>query len=248
MDAVPGADLWMLRHDTVYDSLTENGLPIPFIRPNVTEIHAQTAKQRKEGSTGPMVSLIHGMPNWVPGGCTCMPDPVGVPDIEASWADGLANMQYMGRIKLPELEYLKVPIELDHWASWFFHIFMDTNTSVPHYGKAPSRLASAYAGTAVYNNWVFEDPKVKDPDVWRRGIPTTPERVGPSAGKYCMDTKKSPMCSNISQSTFPPKGEPADLPVLRNEVGSQMRLPFFPSGANLAEHVAEHRQQQELVV
>merc|ERR1719331_1271154 len=99
--------------------------------------------------TGPMVSLIHGMPSWMPGGCTCMPDPVG-----------MANMQYMGRIKLPQLEYLNVPIELDHWANWFFHIFMDTNKSVPHYGKGPSRLASAYAGTAVYDNWKFEDPNV----------------------------------------------------------------------------------------
>merc|ERR1712154_686465 len=47
MDAMPGADLWMLRHDTVYDSLTEDGTPIPFIRPNVTEIHAQTANSGK---------------------------------------------------------------------------------------------------------------------------------------------------------------------------------------------------------
>merc|ERR1711976_800852 len=83
------------------------------IAPKVSEIHAQTAKQRSQNCTGQMVSLIHGMPSFVPGGCTCMPDPVGVPDISASWAKGLANMQYMGRIKLPELEYLKVPIELD---------------------------------------------------------------------------------------------------------------------------------------
>merc|ERR1719352_566340 len=82
------------------------------------------------------------------------------------------KMQYMGRIKLPELEYLKKPIELDHWANWFFHIFMDTNKSVPHYGQAPSRLASAYAGLAVYGNWAMEDPKIKDPEVWRRVIPT----------------------------------------------------------------------------
>merc|ERR1711976_842564 len=218
------------------------------IAPKVSEIHAQTAKQRSQNCTGQMVSLIHGMPSFVPGGCTCMPDPVGVPDISASWAKGLAHMQYMGRIKLPELEYLKVPIELDHWANWFFHIFMDTNKSKPHYGKAPSRLASAYAGTAVYDNWVFEDPKLKDPDVWRRGIPTTPEKVGPSAGKYCMDTKKSEMCSNISQATFPPKGEPADSITVALEDGSKLGLPFFPSGHQLAEHVARHRTQQEVVV
>lgn len=46
----------------------------------VSEIHAQTAKQRASNLTGPMVSLIDGMPNWVPGGCTCISDPVGVPD------------------------------------------------------------------------------------------------------------------------------------------------------------------------
>merc|ERR1712146_436578 len=36
----------------------------------------------------------------------------------------------------------------------------DVDKSVPHYGKAPRRLASAYAGTAVYNNWVLADPKI----------------------------------------------------------------------------------------
>ena len=46
MDAKPGADLWLLRHDTTYASVTENGIPIPFIKPHVSEIHAQTAKQR----------------------------------------------------------------------------------------------------------------------------------------------------------------------------------------------------------
>merc|ERR1711953_566631 len=184
MDANPGADLWLLRHDTTYASVTENGFPLPGIKPHVSEIHAQTAKQRSENNTGPMVSLIDGMPSFLPGGCTCMPDPVGVPDISASWATGLAEMEYMGRIKLPKLEYIETEIELDHWASWFFHIFMDTNTSMPHYGKAPSRLASAYAGTAVYANWVMEDPKIKDPQVWKRGIPMEPEKVGPSKGKF----------------------------------------------------------------
>jgi len=248
MDAKPGADLWLLRHDTVYASLTEDGTTIPFLKPSVSEIHAQTAKQRAENCTGPMVSLIHGMPDFLPGGCTCMPDPVGVPDTQASWAHGMDEMQYMGRIKLPELEYLKVPIELDHWASWFFHIFMDTNTSVPHYGKAPSRLASAYAGTAVYANWVMEDPKIRDPDVWTRGIPTHPEKVGPSKGKYCMDTHKDPICSEISQDTFPPKGEPAPPAMIVNKRSAEeLRLPFFPSGHKLAEQLAS-RGDSELVV
>jgi hypothetical protein len=236
MDAKADSDLWMLRHDTTYASVTENGVPIPFIKPHVSEIHAQTSKQRSENCTGPMVSLIHGMPEWMPGGCTCMPDPVGVPDTQAAFATGLANMQYMGRIKLPELEYLKTPIELDHWAWWFFHIFMDTNKSVPHYGKAPSRLASAYAGTAVYANWIMDDPKIKDPEVWYRGIPTHPEKVGPSHGKHCMDTHKSPICSNISQQTFPPapesKGPPSNAgcgATHDSEMSTNMRSPFFPT-------------------
>jgi hypothetical protein len=246
MDVKADSDLWLLRHDTTYESVTENGTPIPFIKPRVSEIHSQTSKQRSMNCTGPMVSMIYGMPSWMPGGCTCMPDPVGVPDTQAlAPAVGLAKMEYMGRIKLPELEYLKVPIELDHWANWFFHIFMDTNKSVPHYGKAPSRLASAYAGTAVYDNWVFGDPKIRDPTVWNRGIPTKPERVGPSHGKYCMDTHKSPICSNISQTTFPPAPEKAGTPSNAGcgasalESGAPMRFPFFPAAHKVMDAVAK---------
>jgi hypothetical protein len=236
MDAKPGSDLWMLRHDTVYASVTENGFPIPFLAPKVSEIHAQSAKQRAMNLTGPMVSLIHGMPSFVPGGCTCIPDPVGVPDIAASWATGLANMDYMGRIKLPKLEYLDVPIELDHYANWFFHIFMDTNKSTPHFGRAPSRLASAYAGTAVYANWIMEDPKIKDPDVWHRGIPTSPMRVGPDAGKFCLNAKKVDFCANISQSTFPPpEGSAKAVRALEAASG----LPFFP-GKHALDEIAQH--------
>lgn len=248
MDAQPGADLWLLRHDTTYNSVTEDGVPIPFIAPRVSEIHAQTAKQRALNLTGPMVSIINGMPSWLPGGCTCIPDPVGVPDIAGSWAKGMGEMQYMGRIKLPELEYLKTPIEVDHWATWFFHIFMDVNASMPHFGKAPSRLASAYAGTAVYANWVFEDPKLRDPEVWHRGIPTSPQRVGPDAGKFCMDTKKVPFCANISQISFPPPGEPA------GDIASfggtpHFHLPFFP-GVRMLEDIDEQlrAQAEQLIV
>jgi len=253
MDAKPGADLWLLRHDTVYGSVTEDGTSIPFISPSLTEIHAQTAKQRTENVTGPMVSLIHGMPDWIPGGCTCIQDPVGVPDITATLATGMANMQYMGRIKLPELEYLKVPIELDHWANWFFHIFMDTNSSVPHFRQAPSRLASAYAGTAVYDNWIFEDPAIRDPDVWHRGIPTSPEIVGPDKGKMCMNTQKSPICANISQATFPPRGEAA-VPGWHAEAaavaaqGAPDRLPFLPGAHAVHEAVSRIQTQEKLIV
>jgi len=251
MDAKRDSDLWLLRHDTVYASVTEDGTPIPFIKPSVSEIHAQTSRQRSQNCTGPMVSLIHGMPSFIPGGCTCMPDPVGVPDTQSyGVAKGMSSMQYMGRIKLPELEYLKVPIELDHWANWFFHIFMDTNTSVPHYAKAPSRLASAYAGTAVYANWIMEDPKIRDPEVWTRGIPTSPERVGPSAGKFCMDTKKSFICSNISQTTFPPapeaagpEGQDPTCSSGHQAEDKQMRAPYFPAAHGVLDAIAKAKGQ-----
>mmetsp|Transcript_156013 Transcript_156013/g.500289 ORF Transcript_156013/g.500289 Transcript_156013/m.500289 type:complete len:197 (-) Transcript_156013:190-780(-) len=181
-----------------------------------------------------MVSLIQGLPSCIPCGCTCIPDPVGVPDISASSATGMANMDYMGRIKLPKPEYLDVSIEFDHFANWFFHIFMDTNKSMPHYGKAPSRLASAYAGTAVYNNWIMGDPKIKDPEVWHRGIPTSPMKVGPDAGKFCLDAKKVDFCANISQSTFPPQGELASAARASEAAAG---LPFFPGKHSLDELV-----------
>jgi len=253
MDAKADSDLWLLRHDTTYASLTENGIPIPFIKPHVSEIHAQTSKQRSMNCTGQMVSMIHGMPSFLPGGCTCMPDPVGVPDTQSyGIAKGMSNMKYMGRIKLPELEYLKVPIELDHWADWFFHIFMDTNKSSPHYSIAPTRLGSAYAGTAVYANWQIGDPKLLDPTVWNRGIPTSPERVGPSHGKFCMDTQHSPICSNISQASFPPAPEAAGT-LSKDGCGVEMQhdkvqSPFFPSAHTIMEAIEKAKKVQELLV
>merc|ERR1712232_435522 len=118
---------------------------------------------------------------------------------------GLGEMEYLGRIKLT-LNELATPetVELDHWALWFFHVFMEVDKSVPHYGKAPKRLASAYAGTAVYHNWTLADPKIADPTVWNRGIPTSPMKVGPDKGKFCMNPQKIPLCSSITASNFPP--------------------------------------------
>ena len=48
----------------------------------------------------------------------------------------------MGRVKI-QMEYENKWYELDHYANWFFHIFMETNKSAPMYGVAPKRLASA---------------------------------------------------------------------------------------------------------
>jgi len=206
-DGMPESDRWLLRHDTKYDKVTLNGTHTPF-HFHVSEIHSQTRKQKQENSTGPMVSLVEGLPSFMPGGCTCVADPVGVPDIARTQeAPGMAELQYLGRIKLVLSEYDGSTVELDHWYSWFFHVFMDVNTASPYYGKAPKRLASGYAGTAVYDNWVFADPKIADPTVWHRGIPTSPMKVGPDKGKFCINPKKISMCDSISQDTFPPAPE-----------------------------------------
>jgi len=207
VDITPDSDLWLLRHDTKYSHVAFNGTHIPLLGFHVSEIHSQTKAQQAANVTGPMVSLIDGLPNFAPGGCTCVPDPVGVPDVAHARTDGLDEMVYLGRINLTLAEYDGSSVVLDHWANWFFHVFMDVDKSVPHYGLAPKRLASAYAGTAVYANWNLTDPKLADPTVWTRGIPTTPERVGPSIGKYCLNPTKIEICNNISQTTFPPAPE-----------------------------------------
>jgi hypothetical protein len=208
-DITPDSDLWLLRHDTKYEHIAFNGTKAPLISLKVSEIHSQTKKQQSMNVTGPMVSIIDGIPDLIPGGCTCVPDPVGVPDTGALRTKGIDEMQYLGRIKLTLAEHNGEVVELDHWANWFFHVFMDVNKSVPHYGLAPKRLASAYAGTAIYDNWTIGDPKILDPTVWYREIPTRPERVGPDHGDYCMNPTNATDCVNISDTTFPPQPEGA---------------------------------------
>merc|ERR550537_254727 len=141
----------------------------------------------------------------------------------------------MGRIELDPIEYLNVKVELDHWANWFFHIFMETDKASPVYGKAPKRLASAYAGMAVYSNWSFADPQIARPDVWNAGIPTSPERVGPDHGKYCLNPKKVDYCNNISQSSFPP---PPDAAGQLAASKSTLAPAFFPLKPELDQRLA----------
>lgn len=204
VDITEDSDLWLLRHDTKYRHVAFNGTHMPLLSFDVSEIHSQTKAQQAVNCTGPMVSLVNGLPSQIPGGCTCVADPVGVPDVHHSRTDGLDEMQYFGRINITLSEYDGSSVVVDHWANWFFHVFMEVDKSVPHYGKAPKRLASAYAGTATYENWDLKDPKIKDPTVWYRGIPVHPERVGPDHGKFCMNPQKLDMCNNISTTTFPP--------------------------------------------
>eukprot|EP00966_Prymnesium_polylepis_P049384 1143109-Prymnesium_polylepis.1 len=54
---------------------------MPLLTFHVSEIHSQTREQQAANNTGPMVSLIDGIPSFIPGGCTCVADPVGVPDV-----------------------------------------------------------------------------------------------------------------------------------------------------------------------
>jgi len=213
-DIMPDSDLWLLRHDTHYGNVSFNGTKTTR-KFDVSEIHSQTTAQQKVNNTGPMVSLIDGIPDIIPGGCTCVADPVGVPDVAHERTDGLGPdaMQFLGRINITLLELSpndpsKAPTyTVDHWANWFFHVFMNVDKADPAYGRAPRRLCSAYAGTATYDHWVFGDPAVAEKDIWKRGIPTKPEIVGPDVGKYCGNPQKIDMCSDISQDTFPPKPE-----------------------------------------
>merc|ERR1712039_388585 len=136
------------------------------------------------------------MPSWRSEGCGCVASNTGVPNTQH-----MANLQYMGRIRLPELEFLGGEVELDHWANWFFHIFMNTNTSAPDYGRGPIRVSDSLAGPAntgliVYANWTLEDPAIEDPTIWYRGLP--------DGDAVCANLGASNICDNISQSTFPP--------------------------------------------
>jgi len=246
MDHEPNASLAMLRHDTYYGDVHIKGQHIPGIEPFVSEIHSQTGMQKSKNISGPMVSLISGLPSWLPGGCTCIPDPVGVPDIAAAWATGLANMEYMGRIKLDPIEYLNKTVVLDHWAYWFFHIFMDTDPNSEFFGKAPIRLGSAYAGFAVYSNWEIGPPAAKDPEVWTRGIPTKPMAVGPDKGKMCINPKKVDYCADIRATNFPPppEAQPVEAPKKAATVSPDH---FFPSGDAVLGHIHEELAKEIVV-
>lgn len=174
----------------------------------VSQMHQQTANMIKANSPGPMLSMmgVQNCPsNYVgetpdghiddgcgiigtenAGACNCIYDPVGMVDVPATTVPALAGMKYAGRVLL-DLEYDEelgglYPdyVEMDHYVTYFFHIFMRTdNPTDPNFGKYPIRLASAYAGFAVYYNWKVGDPAtnfndaldIVDTDVWSRGVP-----------------------------------------------------------------------------
>lgn len=166
--------------------------------------------------TGEMVSLNRSA-TWPPHSegpdpmCVCVPDPVGVPDASMTRAPGLKDLEYLGRINLAPIEYLGRTVEMEHYANWFFHVFMEVNASDHAYGKAPIRLASAYAGTAVYQDWIFEDPEITYPGIFSVDIPTTASDLG-KFGKYCLNPTQLDSCSLVKTiddeegpATWPPK-------------------------------------------
>jgi len=58
-------------------------------------------------------------------------------------------------------------------------------------------------------------------------------KLGPDAGQFCLNAKKVDFCANISQATFPPKGQPAldawkiQLAKMADKL-SHLGMPFFP--------------------
>merc|ERR1712226_1802702 len=86
-------------------------------------------------------------------------------------------------------------ITVDHYAKWFFHVFVDADKSSPTYTQI-MRFYSPYAGFAVYHGWEFESPSIKFPTVWND---TLPEK-GPTK---CMNPQNAP---DICDSYWPKTG------------------------------------------
>ena len=204
-------DRMLLRHETEFLHLYQDGVSVPLHgKARTAQVHVQTRKQRAEGVTGPQVFVSEGMPPWInsewmpPQGCTCHVDVVGVPTLQH-----LQHLEYKGRIRLPELEFVGGSVVLDHWANWFFHIFMDTNRTSPHFGRAPTRISDSSPGLqktgfSVYGEWRFGDPALRDPDIWRRDLP-----AGPPG---CANPDRNAVCVNISRANFPPPAEAPACP------------------------------------
>jgi hypothetical protein len=222
MKAPKDDDLWLSRHDTFYGHVAWNGTwdVDQSMFYNLTQMHAQSRQQQNNNDTGNMVSLnrsaVWPLDSTDPVGvadpfCVCIPDPVGIPDVSATRKDGLANLEYLGRLKLAPIEYLGRTVTLDHYANWFFHVFMEVNETAPNYGKSPIRLASAYAGTAVYENWKFEDPEIAHPGIFTADVPTT-RATNDAFGRYCLNPQGREACIRLSviededgPPTWPPK-------------------------------------------
>jgi len=208
-------DRWMLRHDTYYGNIAWNGSwdedQSKFF--NLTQIHIQSRLQASQGNTGMMVSLNRsgvwpiGSTTSTDPMCVCIHDPVGFPDVTSTRTSGLQHMTYLGRLKLAPMEFMGRTVEVDHYANWFFHVMMEVNSSSPVYGKAPIRLASAYAGTAVYGNWRLQDPNITHPGIFSADVPTTKD----ASGAFCLNPTVIDECKSVKvkddedgPANFPP--------------------------------------------
>jgi len=114
-------------------------------------------------------------------------------------------------LKLAPIEYLGGTVAMDDYANWFFHVFMEVNSSAPNYGRSPVRLASAFAGTAVYQDWVFEDPEITHPGIFVADILTT-RADNDRFGRYCLNPRGLEGCKHVKviedeygTPTWPPK-------------------------------------------
>lgn len=198
-----------LRHDTYYDKWPK------LDGGHVTEIHIQTPAMGKANLTGAMWSTIAALkpfedfPNL--GYCTCVPAPVGVPH----W-DAFDDAQYMGRITLDPIEYLNRTVLVDHWAKWFFHVFVDVDKTSPTFGQV-MRFYSPYAGFAVYHNWQFKAPESIWPEVWTDSLP----KKGP---QKCMNVQNvTVLCDSYWPKAEEAIGQTAEQP------NANSRHPLFPA-------------------
>lgn len=202
-----------LRHDTFYDNLPYRWLDHGL----VSEIHMQNRAQREANITGPMISLIPSLlgtvSKHVPGGCTCVADPVGVPvlggrvDVKGVPHSAFLDGKYLGRVNI-DVEYdgfklgdkghgdmtRKKTMLVDHWTKWFLHLFVDANKTSPTYGQ-PVRFYGPYSGFAVY----VSVNKTKPPEeVWDTACVNN--GWGTVNKKSCMGKKLSAYkCMNVEK-------------------------------------------------
>lgn len=233
-----------LRHDTFYDDLKYKWLDQGL----VSEIHTQSRAQREANSTGPMLSLIHGLLGYGKdlGGVTCLADPVGVPvlagivDVKGIGAHTsfLQGADYLGRIKIG-VEYAgfklgdkghgdmtaKRNMTVDHYIKWFLHIYVDADKASPTFGQ-PVRFYGPYSGFAVYVKF----DKVKPPaDVFDHTCPDNgwqPEKRTECVGKKVTDypvmvvSNGTEVCKPFLPPAGTSSGEAPEVTFLKGGFGS----------------------------
>jgi hypothetical protein len=133
-----------------------------------------------------------------------------------------------------------LPIKKHIRANWFFHIFMDTNASAPHYGRAPRRISStltAHLNVHLHAQLTVQlnaPRRISDSSAgmqrtgfseygqWTFGDPALrdpqvwtrglPTPHDAAAGRGCGNPGGKKVCANVTQATFPPKVEASLCP------------------------------------